>query len=142
MDRPAIIRIMLSELPGLMGGLVRDAIKGQRDMRIVGEITRNVDVMDSASNGRCDVVVAALSPDALVPAPYHGLLFGEVPVPFVALDPDGRRLQAYSRSVRREFAGKDLVAVIRKLANPDADPRTPDSIGENVDDSAGSSHVA
>jgi hypothetical protein len=115
------IRIILAEMPGIMGGVVRDAIKNQPDMGIVGEITQYADVTDSVSNDECDVVVARLSSGSRVPPAYQALLFGERPVPFIVLDPDGRRLQAYARSVRRQFAASELLAVIRRLANPDAD---------------------
>jgi DNA-binding NarL/FixJ family response regulator len=117
MDAPSAIRIVLAEMPGLMGVVVRDAIKGEPDMRIVGEITGGADAVESVSNGECDVMVAALSEGSRVPRAYQQLLFADVPVPFIALDPDGRRFQAYARSVRREFAASELLAVIRKLAN-------------------------
>jgi hypothetical protein len=121
MNAPPPIRIVLAEMPGIMGGVVRDAIEGQPDMGIVGEITQHADVTDSVSNGQCDVVVARLASGSRVPPAYQALLFGEKPVPFIVLDPDGRRFQAYARSVRRQFAAGELLAVIRKLANPDAD---------------------
>ena len=121
MNAPPAIRIILAEMSGLMGVVVRDAIKGQPDMGIVGEIAQYADVTDSVSNGQCDVVVARLSTASRVPLAYQALLFGEKPVPFIVLDPDGRRFQAYARSVRHQFAASELLAVIRKLANPDAD---------------------
>lgn len=136
MNAPPAIRIILSEVPGLMGGVVRDAIKGQPDMGIVGEIARNVDLIDSVSNGQCDVVVATLSEGSLVPTAYQSLLFGDIPVPFIMLDPDGRRLQAYVRSVRREFAASELLAVIRRLTNPDNDSGSRDFIVPGAGDSA------
>jgi chemotaxis response regulator CheB len=117
MNAPPAIRIILAEMPGLMGVVVRDAIKGQPDMTIVGEVTEGADLSESVSNGDCDVMVAALSETSRVPPAYQQLLFADVPIPFIALDPDGRRFQAYARSVRREFAASELVAVIRKLAN-------------------------
>jgi hypothetical protein len=138
--QPAI-RIILAEMPGLMGGVVRDAIKGQPDMGIVAEITQNAEVADSVSNGQCDVVVATLSAGSGVPAPYQTLLFSDTPVPFIALDPDGRRFQAYGRSVRRQFAVSELLAVIRRLANPDSDSGSSDSVGGSAGDSTRSPPV-
>ena len=116
MHAPAAIRVVLADMPGLMGVVVRDAIGGQADMRIVGEITDGADAIASVSNGQCDVMVAALSEASRVPHAYQQLLFADVPVPFIALDPDGRRFQAYARSVRREFGASELLAVIRNLA--------------------------
>ena len=141
MNAPPAIRIILAEMPGLMGGVVRDAIKGQPDMGIVGEIAQNADVTDSVSKGECDVVVATLSTGSRVPAAYQALLFGDTPVPFIALDPDGRRFQAYARSVRRQFAVSELLAVIRRLANPDADSGSGDSMVRSAGDSTQRSHV-
>jgi hypothetical protein len=129
------IRIILAEMPGLMGGVVRDAIKGQPDMGIVAEITENADVTDSVSNGQCDVVVATLSAGSGVPRAYQALLFSDIPVPFIALDPDGRRFQAYGRSVRRQFAVSELLAVIRRLANPEADSGSGGSVVGSTGDS-------
>ena len=140
MNAPPAIRIIL-KMPGLMGGVVRDAIKGQPDMAIVGEIAQNVDVTDSISNGQCDVVVATLSTGSRVPAAYQALLFGDMPVPFIVLDPDGRRFQAYARSVRRQFAVSELLAVIRRIANPDADSGSGDPIVGSAGDSTQRSHV-
>ena len=117
MNASPAIRIILAEMPGLMGVVVRDAIMGQPDMTIVGEVTDGANVSESVSPGECDVMVAALSETSRVPRVYQQLLFADVPIPFIALDPDGRRFQAYARSVRREFAASELVAVIRKLAN-------------------------
>jgi hypothetical protein len=130
-----VIRIILAEMPGLMGGVVRDAIKGQPDMGIVAEITRSADVTDSVSNGQCDVIVATLSAGSGVPRAYQALLFSETSVPFIALDPDGRRFQAYGRSVRREFAVSELLAVIRRLTNPEADSASGDSVVGSAGDS-------
>ena len=141
MHSQSAIRIVLAEMPGLMRGLVRDVIKDQPDMGIVAEISRNVDVADSVANGQCDVVVAALSSDSRVPAAYQALLFADIPVPFIVLDPDGSRFQAFGRTVRRQFAGKELLAVIRRLANPDVDTESPDSIRPSVNQSKGSTHV-
>lgn len=121
MNAPSAIRIVLAGMPGLMGGIVRDTIQGQSDMRIVGDFAQDAALAAALSAAQCDVVVAALQSDARVPATYQALLFGDLPVPFMVLDPDGRRLQAYSRSVRREFAGSELVAVIRRLARPEGD---------------------
>ena len=129
------IRIILAEMPGLMGGVVRDAIKDQPDMGIVAEITQNADVTDSVANGQCDVVVATLSAGSGVPRAYQALLFSDTPVPFIALDPDGRRFQAYGRSVRRQFAVSELLAVIRRLADPEADSGSGDSVVGSTGDS-------
>lgn len=129
------IRIILAEMPGLMGGVVRDAIKGQPDMGIVAEITENADVADSVSNGQCDLVVATLAGSG-VPTSYQALLFGDTPVPFIVLDPDGRRFQAFARSVRREFSISELLAVIRTLANPDVDSGSGDSVIGSAGDSS------
>jgi hypothetical protein len=134
------IRIILAEMPGLMGGVVRDAIKGQPDMGIVAEITENADVTDSVSNGQCDLVVATLAGSG-VPTSYQALLFGDTPVPFIVLDPDGRRFQAFARSVRREFAVSELLDVIRRLANPDADSGSRASVAGSADDSTRSPPV-
>ena len=121
-----------------MGGIVRDAIEGQPDMGIVGEIAQIADVPDSVSRGECDVVVATLAARSRVPAAYQALLFGEHPVPFIVLDSDGRRLQAYARSVKREFAVSDLLAVIRHIAAPDGDsPRA----GSILQSDAGPQHT-
>lgn len=136
MYAPPAIRVILAEMPGLMGGVVRDAIKGQPDMGIVAEITESADVAASVSNGQGDVVVATLSAGSRVPASYQALLFGDTPVPFIALDPDGRRFQAFARSVRREFAVSELLAVIRRLANPDQDSGNDDSVVGSAGDSS------
>jgi hypothetical protein len=141
MNLPPAIRIILAEMPGLMGSVVRDAIQGQPDMGIVAEIAPNADVTDSVSNGRCDVVVAALSPGSTVPAAYQALLFADTPVPFIALDPDGRRFQAYGRSVRRQFAASELLTVIRRLANSDSDSDNADALAGSAGDPTEERHV-
>ena len=115
------IRIVLAEVPGLMGGVVRRAIEAERDMTIVDEIAEPVDLADTLSRCECDVVVATLSTNLRVRSPYQRLLFRDVPVAFVALDPDGRRLQAYDRSVHKEFDVDELLTVIRHVAKPRAD---------------------
>lgn len=138
---PPAIRIILAEMPGLMSSVVRDAIKGQPDMGIVGEIAPNADVTDSVSSRKCDVVVATLSAGSAVPAAYQALLFADTPVPFIALDPDGRRFQAYGRSVRRQFAVSELLAVIRRLANPESDSAGGDALAGRTGESSGGKHV-
>ena len=86
-------------------------------MLIVDEIADPVDLAHTLSKCECDVVVATLSTNLQVNSSYQRLLFREVPVAFVALDPDGARLQAYDRSVRNDFDVAELVGVIRRIGN-------------------------
>jgi hypothetical protein len=56
------------------------------------------------------------------------LLFGDIPAPFIVLDTDGRRLQAYARSFRQECDVAQLPQAIRTLATSDVDSSTSTSV--------------
>lgn len=113
--RPEVIKIVMSEVTGLLAALVRDPIMGQPDMKIVSEITRAKDADLRKAAASADVVVTSLQ-STYVPAIYQELLFTFPHLALVAISTDRHHVAAYKQKTIHEFGREQLVEVIRDVA--------------------------
>jgi hypothetical protein len=111
---PDAIRVVLAGIPGLIADIVRQYVRGQADVSIVGELRDATELSALARTQQIEVVVTTRAEEG-VPPPCQQLLFGEPAVPVIAIGSDGR-LEIYDRRILREAALNELLGEIRKVA--------------------------
>lgn len=120
-DQADVIKIVLSEVSGLLATLVREPIMCQPDMRIVKEITNpeGADLRTAAAGA--DVVLTSL-PSTHIPEIYQELLFNFSHLALVAISADRHHVAAYKQTTVHEFGREQLVEVIRDVARTQKSP--------------------
>lgn len=92
-------RVLLAELPQLLGDIVKDVVDGQPDMEVVGDIASCESLAVTAGRTRADVALVGCELSRFTDAGQQ-LLLDCKGVTFLALTQDGR--QAYRFELRPE----------------------------------------
>jgi DNA-binding NarL/FixJ family response regulator len=114
-DQAEVIKIVMSEVTGLLATIVRDPILWQPDMTIVKEIARAEDADLQIAAAAADVVVTSLQ-NTRMPTIYQELLFTFPHLALVAISADRHHVAAYKQKIVHEFGREQLVEVIRDVA--------------------------
>jgi DNA-binding NarL/FixJ family response regulator len=90
----APIRILLSQLQGMLRDVVLQLLDGQADMTVVDDVDDPIDTLLAAGRTHADVVVLGMEEDELPGVASH--LLDEYPhLKVLAVTPDGRRAFLY-----------------------------------------------
>lgn len=106
------IRIVLAELSGLLGAVVRSTLEGERDMVVVADIASTDDLAEALRH-HVDVVVTSSASSNLA-APFRALLFSANPVPVAVVSADGSRIDVYGHSITYGGGLDSLTGLIRE----------------------------
>lgn len=106
------IKILIAEVPGLLGAMVCKTLNEEPDMEVVAKIS-SADDLAEALQRSVDVVVTASATTDLAP-PFRALLFRPSPLPVLAISVDGKRIDVYGRSVTRGGGLDGLTGLIRE----------------------------
>lgn len=115
LDQPAVIKIVMSEVTGLLATLVRDPIMSEPDMKIIKEIVRVEDADLRMEAAAADVIVTSLQ-STHVPTIYQELLFNSPHLALVVISADRNRVATYKQKIIQEFGREQLVELIRDVA--------------------------
>lgn len=103
------IKVLIVGMPGLLASVVRETLDGEPDMEVVGHVTS---IHHFAGVSQADVVVTT-STSAGIPEDLRALLFGDTPLPLVAISADGSRIDVYGRTVSHGQGLDGLTGLIR-----------------------------
>ena len=106
------IRIVLAELSGLLGAVVRSTLEGERDMVVVADVD-SADGMAEALRCHADVIVTS-SASSNLSAPFRAFLFSANPVPVAVVRADGSRIDVYGHSITYGGGLDSLTGLIRE----------------------------
>lgn len=109
------IRIVLAELSGLLGAVVRRTLEGERDMIIVADIA-SADGLAEALRQHVDVVVTS-SAFGHLSAQFRTLLFSATPVPVAVVSVDGSRIDVYGHTITYGGGLDSLTGLIREAVD-------------------------
>jgi hypothetical protein len=101
LDGSDAIKVLIAEVPGLLGSVVRQTVSEERDMTVVEQF------------GSADVVVTA-SPSSELGPRFQALLFGPTPLPIVTISLDGKRIDVYGHSTTHGGGIEGLAGLIRE----------------------------
>lgn len=108
----APIRILIADMPGLLGSVVSRTLSEERDMEVVAHAHTSVELREALGQP-IDVIVTTPVADG-PSAPVRALLFGPDPVPVVAVSADGRRVDVYGHSTIHGTGIEGLTALVRE----------------------------
>ena len=116
------IRVLLAELPGMLGDIIRKLLASEKDIEVVGEMAAE-ELLEFMGQTRADVVILGLE-DSELPA-IGNQLFSEHPaVRVLGVAGDGRSTFLYELRPYKvplgEVSPKALVTAIRSVAGSTA----------------------
>jgi DNA-binding NarL/FixJ family response regulator len=113
---PESTRVLLAGTRGLLGEIIMEAARTERDIEIVGQLDSLDELPDATRLASVDVIVCGL-PVAALPGLFDELLTANPRATVVAIEADGRRGAVYrmrpQRSPMGELSPRELLEVIR-----------------------------
>jgi DNA-binding NarL/FixJ family response regulator len=106
------IKVVIADMPRLLAAVVRKAVEVERDMTIVAQVN-SADALADAVAEPVDVIITAATGGELA-APYRAALFGQRPIPVVAISADGTSVDVYGRRMARGCGLDGLIGLIRE----------------------------
>jgi hypothetical protein len=108
--QPARIRVLLLDLPKLLHGMLREAVKAQRDMALVARRSEG-DLASDVRRSGINVIIVGLK-DGIAPSTLAVLADMSPGIAVIGVDQDGRRTVVELGNLSLE----DLVAITRVAA--------------------------
>jgi hypothetical protein len=106
------IRVVIAGVPGLLASIVHDTLTAEEDIVVVAQVAAANDLAAILAQP-VDVVVTTASIGRMPPA-MRGVLFGDTPVPVVAISADGRRMDVFSHAMVHDRGLRGLTDLVRE----------------------------
>jgi hypothetical protein len=108
------IHVVIAGMPNLLAAVVRKAVEMERDIVIVAQVDKP-EALTASIAKTADVIVTAAADRTLAPQ-YLAGLFGERPIPVVAISADGNSIDVYGRWATHGYGLAGLISLIREAA--------------------------
>lgn len=106
------IRVVIAGVPGLLASIVHDTLTADEGIVVVAQVASADDLAATLAQP-VDVIVTTASVARMAPA-MRGVLFGDTPVPVVAISADGRRMDVFSHAMVHDRGLRDLTDLVRE----------------------------
>lgn len=86
--------MVMADMPGMLGDIIRDAVTGEPDMELVADVPRRADAPAAISEGKADVLILGRAASETV-GPDLDLLRGCLDTTVLVVTKDGRQAFRY-----------------------------------------------